>query len=51
MKPTGKGGGNDVILSFSEAFKVTGFISLFFSLWCPMYTVMEMEMIPFDVLN
>lgn len=51
MKPTGKGGKNDVILSFSEAFKVTGFISLFFSLWCPMYTVMEMEMIPFDVLN
>lgn len=29
MKPTGKGGKNDVILSFSEAFKVTGFISLF----------------------
>ena len=29
MKPTGKGGKNDVILSCSEAFKVTGFIFLF----------------------
>ena len=32
MKPTGKGGKNNVILSFSEALKITGFIFSFLSL-------------------
>lgn len=31
MKPTGNGGKNNVILSFSEALKITGFIFSFLS--------------------